>query len=231
MKAVGVFSLLGDSVQATLAAEAPALFAYERTERDNLDFKGIGFDLIALRAAREALRRAQPAARVEVFRAPAALTVTDQRAVATGAANAELPDWMLKTLADNQLTHLLLVTRARGTLAATTGDNYDIGRGTVEGIGFFMDTLYTMKNSKTGELSSGLLAPYMQIKLTLMDAQSGDTVASYDIKDAYAYASAEGQAKADPWTFMSTADKVTALRDLVAQGMQRGMAQLLQGGT
>jgi hypothetical protein len=227
MKAVGVFSLLGDTVQATWATDAPTATNLDRNARESLDFKGIGFDLIALRTARDEIQRAMPATRVALYQAPAPLDVSEQRALAAGAAHAELPAWMVKTLEDNKLSHLLLVTRSRGSMDAATGDGYTIGRGTVEGIGFFLDTLYTMRNTTTGALSTGLLAPYMQIKLTLMDAQSGGIVATYDIKDSYAYASPETQAKPDPWSFMPAAEKVTSLRGLVERGMKRGMGRLL----
>ncbi len=229
MKRVGIFSVLGDSVQVTAATDAPDVSRIERTARDSLDFKGIGFDLIALRAAREEILRTQPVAKVEVYRGPDALTVSEQRALAAGAVNAELPGWLVKTIDENKLTHLLLVTRSRGAMDATTGDGYTIGRGTVEGIGFFLDTLYTMRNLSTGAISTGLLAPYMQVKLTLMDAQSGDIVATYDVRAAYAHASRDSQPQADPWSFMPLAEKVQTLRDMVEAGIQRGTGLLLRG--
>jgi hypothetical protein len=228
MKTVGVFALLGDSVQVT-ASDTPAATRLEVNARDTLDFKGIGFDLIALRTARDEIRRVQPAAQVAVFRGPDALSVSQQRAVAAGAAKAELPAWLVKTIDENALTHLLLVTRSRGTIDAATTNGHSIGRGTVDGIGFYIDTLYSMRNTTTGAMSTGLLAPYMQVKLTLMDAQSGEIVASYDVKDAYAYASPETQAKADPWSFMPPAEKIKCLRELVEAGIQRGTASLLHG--
>jgi hypothetical protein len=96
---------------------------------------------------------------------------------AAGALNAELPAWLVKTIDENQLIHLLLVTRTRGT----------------------------------------------------MDAQSGDIVGTYDIRDAYAYASKESQGQSDPWSFMPPAEKVKRLRDLVEEGMTRGTRNLLRG--
>ena len=224
---VGVFSLLGDSVQVSAATDAPTDTRIERTARESLQTQGIGFDQIALRTARDQILRAHPASTAIVFRAPAPMTVAEQRAVAEGAARAELPDWMVKTLEENKLTHLLLVTRSRGTIDAKTGNGHTIGRGTVEGIGFFMDTLYKMRNLNTGAVSTGLLAPYVNIRLTLMDTRTAEVVRSYEIKDSFAYASPAQTEQADPWTFMAAADKVRTLRGLVEKGMARGMEQLL----
>ena len=227
LRNVGVFALLGDSVQVAWSTDAPSDTRLERTARESLEFKGIDFDLIALRTARDAIQRAQPAAKVMAFRSPEALTVAQQRQIADGALKAELPGWMVKTLSDSRLTHLLVITRSRGAIDARTGDGVGIGRGSVEGIGFYIDTLYTIRNSKTGALSSGLLAPYLQLRLTLMDAQSGDILATYDVRDGYAYGNEESQAAADPWNFMPAAEKVLRLRKLLEEGVARGMGQLL----
>lgn len=230
LSAVGVFSLLGDSVQVAAATEAPTDTRIERTARESLNFKGIGFDRIALRATRDAIRAAQPAAAVSLFQSPEALTPLEQRSVAEGARQGGLPGWMVQTIEANKLSHVIVITRGRGPMDSRTMEGYDIGRGTVEGIGFFMDTLYTMKNDKTGALSTGLLAPYVQIRLTLMDTQTAEVVASYDIRDSFAYASPETQVKADPWSFMPAEEKVRVLRDLVDKGVVRGSRALLQPG-
>jgi hypothetical protein len=227
MGALGVFSVLGDSVQAAWSEEAPRDTRVERTSRESLEFKGIGFDAIALRTAFDTLQRLQPGTRVLMFKSPAPMTPAEQRALAEGAVRAELPAWMVKTLEANQLTHLLLVTRHRGSIDASTGDGNTIGRGSVEGIGFYMDTLYTLQNKTTGAVSTGLLAPFTHIRLTLMDAVSGDIVSSYDIKESFAFASTQTQAQADPWSFMPAEEKVRTLRRMVEDGMARGVAQVL----
>jgi hypothetical protein len=228
IKSLGVFSFLGDSVQAMWSEDKPGASRIESRGAENLDFKGIGFDMIALRTSREVLKQAVPAARVQLYQSPVAMTPAEQRGVADGAARAELPGWLVKTLDTDKLTHLLLVTRTRGAIGAQTGNGIDIGRGMVEGIGFYMDTLYTMKNVTTGALSTGLLAPYTQIRLTLMDAMSGDILGTYDVRESFAYASPDTKAAADPWNFMPAAEKVRVLRELVESGVQRGVKEVLK---
>jgi hypothetical protein len=227
LSAVGVFSLLGDTVQATIAEDKPGATRLDPTSRESLDFTGVGFDLIALREARSALQRLQPPPRVDLFRAPTPLVPSDQRALADGATRAQLPDWIVKAINDNALSHVLLVTRGRGAMLAETASNESIGRGTVEGIGFYIDTLYTMQNRGSGALSTGLLAPYVQIRLQLMEVQSGDIVAEYAVRDSFAYANEEGKPQADPWNFMPTATKVVTMRGMVQKGMVRGMQAVL----
>jgi len=156
------------------------------------------------------------------------MAAAEQRSLAAGARNAELPAWMVKTIEENQLSHVLLVTRSRSELNAQTGDQIDIGRATVEGIGFHMDTFFRMRNSDTGAVSAGLLAPHSNILLLLMDTHSADIVGNYEIRESFAHAAAESQVQADPWTFMSNDQKVRTLRELVERGLRRGMTELLR---
>jgi len=225
--AIGIFSFLGDGVDVTSADDAPRDTRIERTSRQMLDFKNIGFDMIALREAREALSRQYPEARVQMYRSPTSMSSDQQRSLAAGAAKAELPGWMVKALQESRLTHLMIITRNRGAMGARTSDGDNIGRGQVDGIGFYMDTLYTIENTSTGALSAGLLAPYIQVKVQLMDVMSGDIVASYDIRDAFTYGAPDTQVRADPWSFMPIEDKIKVLRNLVEQGMKRAMPELL----
>lgn len=228
IKTLGVFTFLGDSVQTMWSDDKPRASRLDSRGAESLDFKGIGFDMLVLRSAREVLRQSLPAARVQLYQSPVAMTPAEQRGVADGAARAELPGWLVKTIETDKLTHLLLVTRTRGAIGAQTGDGVDIGRGTVEGIGFYMDTLYTMRNTSTGALSTGLLAPYTQIRLTLMDAMSGDIVGTYDVRESFAYASPDTKTAADPWSFMPAAEKIKVLRQMVETGVQRGVQEVLK---
>lgn len=227
MARVGVFSLLGDSVQATWSDDKPRDTRIEKTGRETFDFKGIGFDLIALRAARSEIGKLKPAPAVDLFAAPAPLALVDQRGVASGAQRAELPDWIVKAVNDNKLSHLVLVTRGRGAIDARTADGYGIGRGQVEGIGFYVDTLHTTQNKRTGVVVTGMLAPYVEIRLQLMDVQSGDIVSDYAVREAFAYGPADDKPHPDPWAFMPEALKVKTLRGMVEDGMARGMQGLL----
>lgn len=225
--AVGIYSFLGDGVDVTSSDDSPRDSRLDRTSRETLEFKNIGFDLIAMRQAHEALKAHNPATHVKMYRSPAPMTTDAQRQLAAGAAKAELPAWMVKTINDERLTHLLIITRSRGLIDARTANGVGIGRGQVDGIGFYMDTLYTIQNTSTGALSTGLLAPYTQFKLQLMEVMSGDIVSTYDRHYASAYGASETQVKADPWSFMPNQDKVRVLRRMVEDGVKLAMPSLI----
>ena len=224
---VGVFSLLGDSVQVASATDAPRDTRIERTARETMEFKDIGFDIIAGGVARKAIETRQPPTLFRVFRAPVLLTLDDQVLIADGAKRGELPDWMVRSIVTHKFTHVLLITRARGQTKIRTDEGDSIGRGTVEGIGFYLDTLYQLKNDKTGAISNGLIAPYAEMRVTLMDTDTAQVVAEHRLSEAYALASADNQVVADPWNFLSAIEKVQVLREMVEKTLARGIAAVL----
>lgn len=228
LSSVGVFSLLGDSVQVVTATDAPSDTRIERKIEDTVQFKNIGFDLLALRKAREALLQHSAGLPLGLYRAPTALSAEEQRAIGEQASQGALPAWMVQTLVAKQHSHALILTRTQGKADFQTGDGHAIGRGTVEGIGFYLDSLYSMRNSTTGAMSSGLIAPFVHMRLTLMDTQTAAVQAAYEVHKGVAFASTQTQVAADPWTFMSAAEKVNALRDLVEEGVARAMPVLLK---
>jgi hypothetical protein len=228
MKSVGVFSLLGDSVQVAVSTDAPKDTRIERTERYAVEAKGIGFDNIALRVLRDALQKAQPQAQVELYKSPTALTPDEQRAIAEGAASAELPAWIVQTIDAKRLSHIILVTRNRGEANIRTADGVSIGRGSAIGIGYYIDTLYAVQNKTTGALSTGALAPYVHVKLTLMDAQSGAVLKTYNMREGVLLASPEGQVSTDPWSYLTAGQKVANLRTYFEQNMGRAAPDFLK---
>ena len=227
LRAVGIFSLLGDSIQVVTSTDAPTDTRIERSARQTLNVPNIGFDNIAMRAARNALGTAAPGATLELYKATTPLLFEAQRDIAEGAVRGELPAWIVQAVEQKKLSHVLLVTRTRGPTDVRTGDGISIGRGTVQGIGFYIDTLYTIKNLETGALATGLLAPYVQLRLTLMDTDTA-AIRHYDVRDSYALGSKESRAETDPWTLLSPTEKVEVLRKLLEQSVARGMDALLK---
>ena len=228
MKAVGVFSLLGDSVQVAVSTDAPLDTRIERTERYVFEAKGMGFDNIALRALRDTLQKTQPQAQVELYKAPQPLSPDEQRTIAQGASQAELPAWIVQTIDAQRLSHIVLVTRNRGEVNIRTANGISIGRGTAMGIGYYIDTLYEVRNLETGAMSAGALAPYVHARLTLMDAQSGAVLRSHELREGTLVGDRQGQGSSDPWTFLSGEQKVSVLRRQAQTSLERGARELLK---
>ncbi len=228
MKAVGVFSLLGDSVQVSVSTEAPKDTRIERTDRYGFEAKGIGFDNIALRTFRDLLQKNQPKALVELYKAPAPLSPEEQRTIGLGAANAELPAWIVQAIDAKRLSHIILITRNRGEVNVRTANGTSIGRGTALGIGYYIDTLYETRNLETGAMSAGALAPYVHVRMTLMDAQSGDVLRTYEVREGQLIGDQQGKGSSDPWSFLTGEQKVSILRNQAETSLERGARELLK---
>jgi len=226
LTAVGVFALLGDTFQLAQPADVTDT-RIERMSRDTVDLKGLGFDQAALRAASEALKRLQPRAQVHMYRSTSPLTLAEQRTVAEGVRRAELPAWIVAAIQDKRLSHVLLITGGRGEANFPVREGYSLGRGTVEGIGFYLDKTTEVRNPDTGLGSVGFLGPYVQIRLQLMEVESAEVVAQQDIRASRLAAGRRDEDATNVWNALSPTEKVDTLREMIFANMERVLPQLL----
>ncbi len=223
---LGVFSLLGDGLQITL----PGVITdtrLDRNMRESLPTKEIGFDQAALRAVTEYMARQRAGTRLQMFRATTPLSLTDQRAVADGATRAELPAWIIQAINSAKLSHLLIITRHRGEAAFPVTDGYTVGRGTVEGIGYYLDSDTEVKNRDTGMPSQGFLGAYTMIRVQLMEVASGNVVGSQDIRAGRAHAGRRDIEAENVWNALTPTEKVQTLRDMIQENLARVLPQVM----
>ena len=229
IRTLGVFALLGESLQLVFPADVTDT-RLDRNLRETLPVKDIGFDQAALRAVREVMGRLQPAATLQMYRATTPLTPAEQRDLADGATRAELPDWIVKTIQSAGLSHLLLITRHRGEASFPLLNGFSIGRGNVEGVGYYVDSTTEMKNLITGRPSTGFLGAYVMLRLLLVDARSGDVVGSQDVRIGEVHAGRNDTEAANIWNALDPREKVEVLRRMVEQSVTRVMPAVLSRG-
>lgn len=223
---LGVFSLLGDGLQITL----PGVITdtrLDRNMRESLPTRDIGFDQSALRAVTDYMARQRAGTRLQMFRATTPLSLPDQRAVADGATRAELPGWIIESINSAKLSHVLLITRHRGDAAFPVNDGYTVGRGMVEGIGYYLDADTEIKNLETGMPSQGFLGAYTMIRVQLLDAITGDVVGSQDIRAGRAFAGRRDTEAENVWNALTPSEKVDALREMVRENVARVLPQVM----
>lgn len=225
---LGVFSLLGDEL-AVVQPAAPTDTRIQRQTTESLSMRDIGFDQAALRGVREVLASRAPQARLQMFRATAPISFTEQRAVAEGAAKAELPSWIVGTIDRAKLSHLLIITRTRGDAAFPAASGESIGRGTVDGIGFYLDKTTELKNIDTGRGSLGFLGAFVMLRIQLMDASTGDIVGSQDVRVGQMHAGRRDAEAENVWNALDPTEKVDVLREMVQKNVARVMPAVLDG--
>ena len=225
---VGVFSLLGDGVEVTVHDPAPIGTGPERTRREQHEFRQIGFDAIAAREVRAAFASLLPATRLAVFAATAPITAAEQQRIARSAHEGALPAWVLQSVRQRQLSHVLLITRQRGEVSLQTEQGQAIGRGRADGIGFFIDPKFTLRNAEGSALAQGALGPHVFVELTLMDTDSAKVVRQHTVREQVLIAPTEQRVENDPWGYLTQAEKISMLRNMLERGLKRALAEVLK---
>jgi hypothetical protein len=190
-------------------------------------FKDVGMDEVAFDAVGRTLQARQPQAELRHFRAPAEVDVEDQLNIGTAAARrAELPRWVSNAASETALSHVLLVTSNSGVMHFRTGLSEVVGSDRVTGIGFVVSGAGRTKNYNTGTASTGYLAPFVQLRLTLVDLSGPRVAHSASLSEGYIVGAPVAEAP-DPWRFMSRSEKTLALQQLLRQVITRGMQEVL----
>lgn len=215
VQGVAVVSLLGNSVRVVAK------------QMQEVMFKDVAMDDVVLAAAQQALRGRLPQAQLLPFTAPEQVNVDDQLKIGTAASrDGELPDWVVLAAQKAALGHVLLIGCGTGVMEFRTGMTQVVGNNRVTGVGFYVSADGRTKNVTTGAVSSGYLAPFVQLRLTLVEAKPRRVLRSTPVGEGFIVGPPEPEAP-DPWQFMKRADKAQALRQLLNTTVTRGVESLL----
>ena len=214
---IGVFSLLGNSVRVV----AKTL--------DEVMFKDVAMDDVVLAAAAAAVQARWPQVRPNLQRAAEQVNVDDQLAIGNEAARrGKLPEWIVKAASAQSASHVLLITSSSGAMEFRTGLSQVVGNYNVTGVGFYVGADGRTSNDSTGAVASGYLAPFAQLRVTLVDVAQGSVVGSVKATDGYIVGPPESEAP-DPWRFLSREEKARALRQLLKSNVTRAVDEVLKG--
>lgn len=215
MRRVGIFSLLGDSVRIVAREAQEALF------------KDVGMDAAVFDVCGRAVLARQPQAELRHFHAPAEVDVQDQLSIGMAAARrAELPAWVATAAREAALSHVLLASSSSGVMEFHTGLSEVVGNDRVTGIGFVVSGAGRTKNLQTGAVATGYLAPFVQLRLTLIDLAGPSVVHSSSLSEGYIVGAPAAEAP-DPWRFLTRPQKAEALDQLLRRVAARGMQDVL----
>lgn len=215
IRRLGICSFLGNSVRIVAREIQEALF------------NDIGMDDVAFDAVGRAVQARRPQVDLRHFRAPTEVDVENQLNVGLAAARrAELPNWVSEAARETDLSHVLLVTSSSGVMHFRTGGSEVVGGDRVTGIGFVVSGAGRTKNSTTGAVTTGYLAPFVQLRLTLVDLNGPRAVHSTTLSEGYIVGAPVAEAP-DPWRFLSRPEKAAALGQLLRQVITRGMQEIL----
>ena len=123
-------------------------------------------------------------------------------------------------------THLVVFAKSRGEAQIRLVDG-SIGSGFVDGMGFYVDRWTRMRRTESGETEVGILAPFAYFKAVLVDLDGLKVISEESSHIARALYAPNITAQTDPWDYLSSAEKVQALKGLSREGLEAIVPRVL----
>jgi len=98
----------------------------------------------------------------------------------------------------------------------------------VQGIGFYIDDDIRLKVRETGNSADGLLAPFVYVRVSVVDVQSGEVVREEVVREMRTYSTAQNPNAAGPWDVLSAEEKIAALHKLIDRSVGEATDRLLR---
>ena len=195
----------------------------DRNTRQFVPLADDALDRSILRIVEGAVRRAQPGAPVAML----AAADPDLRALADAATDSRgeaalIPAVRAKVPADTA-THLILVLKHRAE-ARTRFVSSTSGTGAFEGLGFYIDRVMRVHNTKNGEGAVGYIAPFAYLRFLLVDLATGEVLRT---RDETLSTVTSSQAANTPWEALTAQQKIGFLQRLVREGADDAIPRLL----
>ena len=212
IRKVAIVSLIGDVM--TVDTYRPRVgTGIDSNQQEQVPVQSPVFDHAAIFAAVDALAPLLPASSVSALAVPVAGSGADpNRLLADG----PIPpsSALVASLRQSGFSHLLLISKHRG-LARLQLKDVAVGSGHLRGIGFYIDHNLRVKNEDTAEIARGFIAPYVYIRLTLLDLATLDTRAEQTIGASETWSAAGNEKGFDPWGAITPDQKVASLKRLI----------------
>ena len=184
-------------------------------------------DTAALRAINRSLRAAAPGAQIALLAASTPESFANQSEIFSGS-HVRLPAEIDAAVRREGATMLVLVTKHHGDARFKVADGY-IGTGKLDGLGFYVDTVLESHDVDTGANSTGYLAPFVYIDVTLIDLATLTVVRRDTIMDAQLIGAAGNAKGVHPWDTLTSAEKVETLKSRLTATLQRVVPSLVTG--
>jgi hypothetical protein len=218
-------SLVGNKIEIVSARPEIGSRLSQNRRRTFDDAEGT-LDRYVLRAIEAAARRQDQSAQVAMLALPGS-ALYDQPDRLFEGRQVVLPGAVVDAIVASRASHLLLLTKVRDAARVPLYDT-STGVGQVQGIGFYVDNDVRLKVRETGSSADGVLAPFVYVKLSLVDVQSGEVVREEIVREMRTYATAENPRALVPWDVLSAEEKIEALHALIDRSIGEVTIRLLR---
>jgi hypothetical protein len=217
-RSYAVVSLVGDQLDIVTYQMATGAIG-DRNVHSAVPVTDGYFDDAALLAADEALGRVDGKAKITMLSASPPSWYAGQYRFFDGN-KAALPAELMSAVRGVGATHLLLITKFRGD-ARLQAAGTKLGSGKLQGLGFYMDRDQPMVSTKTQDLSTGFLAPYVYLRLSLIDVDTSNVVQDQITTASELYATGQGKDGQHPWLAMPAEGKLSTIRRMLEKEIGR----------
>lgn len=218
-----IVSLIGDRL--LLARAQPGVGS--RMDRDLREFMPMPkpvFDHAAVFAVQDAIKAADADAGTVLLQVrDPKIYEAQEKALAEDRDAAVLLPALADVLAQAKATHLVLVSKQRREARIELPDGYG-GTGTLEGIGFYIDSDVRVEDRANRQTAIGFVAPFAYMRIAVVDVAGGKLLAERRIAASKA---AWDPHQPSPWDAMTDQDKARVMQALVREEILRAVPALL----
>lgn len=222
-----ILSLIGDKLD--IAINQPQTGSrLEQTRHADLPLTGPGLDNTAVTSAARAVAVAVPGAVLVQLASSSTELYDKQREIFEGSdGKVSLPSAIIAAMKKDKATQLILISKFRDEARIGMRGGF-IGNGTLEGMGFYVDRVTETRNLTTGDAGFGFLAPFMYVKVSLIDAQTLKVTGSKTIRASMAMSAGEAKLTGHPWDVLDSQGKVRIMSRLIQDEMATVVPELLK---
>lgn len=221
-----VLSLIGDTIN-LVWWQPPTGSHIDHNERQSVPTPDGSLDNVALLAVDDTLRSANPSVKATLLASRnAKLFALQSQMLDRGADAGELLAAVQGLLQQSQATRLILVLKNRSDAHLPLRFDY-AGSGKLTGLGFYVDRHMMLRDSESGVLDRGFIAPYAYVELALIDVQTMTTIRRSVAHEATTVATASSPNAVNPWGALTNTQKSRELERLLKAAIARAVPELL----
>lgn len=192
--------------------------------RQRIDVPDGALDKVFLLGAQKALRQETAAGDIWLL-APSDSDFFGFVQVAQGDA-IKIPDDLLAALRERRSSHLLVFTRHRADADLRFLSSSD-GTGSLDGLGYYVDHQTRVRDVSSGEIVKGYLASFAHFRATLVEVATQRVVAtSASTANLITSVAGSKSGSTHPWNSLTSAQKMTQLRELIEREVERMVPEL-----
>ena len=197
-----------------------------QNQRQRLPVADGALDKVALITTQQAIKAAAPMASVWLIAPSEAVFFDHLQSLAVGDVM-KMPADLAAAFKENRTTHLLLLTRYRSEAEFRFVEMID-SPGPLDGVGLFVERRTKVTNLRTRESGIGFLAPYVYLRATLIDTATAKVLNTRTAKASRIFSAGEAKdGSGNPWEALSSAEKMSTLRDMLTDEVKRLVPQVL----